>query len=198
MTMAEDLMRYDLLAQDALRGVVRAALAKVARNGLPGEHHLFIALDTRHPDTEISDRLRRTYPEEITIVLQHQFWNLEVREAEFSVDLTFDNVLERLVVPFAAVKGFFDPAVQFGLQFDIKSARDGEAAGADAKAGETPPSDPPTEEKAAVDDAAHETPHAQAQGAGATPGTGQASGAGDGSRDSDPRKVVSLDQFRKK
>jgi uncharacterized protein len=118
--MAEDLMRYDLLAQDALRGVVRSALAQVAVSGLPGEHHLFIALDTRHPGVQISDRLRQKYPEEITIVLQHQFWNLEVRETEFSVELTFDNVLEKLVVPYSAIKGFFDPAVQFGLQFEIK------------------------------------------------------------------------------
>jgi uncharacterized protein len=120
--MPEDLMRYDLLAQDALRGVVRAALAQVARTGLPGEHHLFIALDTRHPEVQISDRLRQKYPEEITIVLQHQYWNLEVRENDFSVELSFDNVLEKLVVPYAAIKGFFDPAVQFGLQFETRPA----------------------------------------------------------------------------
>jgi hypothetical protein len=111
-------MRYDLLAQDALRGVVRLALKRVARDGLPGEHHFFIAIDTRNPGVDISPRLKSKYPDEITIVLQHQFWNLEVREEGFSVDLSFDNVPERLVVPFVAVKGFFDPSVQFGLQFE--------------------------------------------------------------------------------
>lgn len=115
----QDLMRYDLLAQDALRGVVRQALRHVAREGLPGDHHFFIAIDTRHPGVQISPRLRGRYPEEITIVLQHQFWNLDVQEERFEVDLSFDNVQERLVVPFSAVKGFFDPSVQFGLQFEV-------------------------------------------------------------------------------
>lgn len=135
--MAEDLMRYDLLAQDALRGVVRAALAQVARSGLPGEHHFFISIDTRHPGAEISDRLRQKYPEEVTIVLQHQFWNLEVEEDRFSVDLSFDNIPEKLVVPFAAIKGFFDPAVQFGLQFEMRppqeAVEDAQVAGADVR-----------------------------------------------------------------
>jgi uncharacterized protein len=175
--MAEDLMRYDLLAQDALRGVVRSALAQVAASGLPGDHHLFIALDTRFRDVQISDRLRQKYPEEITIVLQHQFWNLEVRETEFSVELTFDNVLERLVVPYAAIKGFFDPAVQFGLQFETKVVPDADAADSDG---------------------AVEPPPAQAaRKAGAASGGGNEPGPAEESGDDAP-KVVSLDQFRKK
>jgi hypothetical protein len=175
--MAEDLMRYDLLAQDALRGVVRSALAQVARSGLPGEHHLFIALDTRHPEVQLSDRLRQKYPEEITIVLQHQFWNLEVGETAFSVELTFDNVLEKLVVPFAAIKGFFDPAVQFGLQFEIKPAPES------ASASEAP-------------DGTVETPPAEARKAGER--RGKATSAATDAAEGEPRKVVSLDQFRKK
>jgi hypothetical protein len=181
--MPEDLMRYDLLAQVALRGVVRSALAQVARSGLPGEHHLFIAIDTRHPGTQISDRLRQKYPEEITIVLQHQFWNLEVRESEFSVELTFDNVLEKLVVPFTAIKGFFDPAVQFGLQFETKPAAESES---------------PSESTGEAADTASEPPPAKAQKAGARPRGGKASGAAKESGEGDGRKVVSLDQFRKK
>lgn len=118
--MAEDLMRYDLLAQEALRGVVRAALARAAKEGLPGEHHFYIAISTRHDGVGMSERLRRKYPEEVTIVLQHQFSNLQVDERQFSVDLSFDNIPERLVVPFAAIKGFVDPAAQFGLQFEVK------------------------------------------------------------------------------
>ena len=178
--MPEDLMRYDLMAQDALRGVVRSALAKVERSGLPGEHHLFIALDTRNPEVQISERLRKKYPEEITIVLQHQFWNLEVGDTAFSVELTFDNVLEKLVVPFAAIKGFFDPAVQFGLQFEMKPSPVGEATGK------------PTQ------DAAAEAPPAEARKAGARPARGNGSGTAKELAEADPRKIVSLDQFRKK
>jgi uncharacterized protein len=174
--MAEDLMRYDLLAQDALRGVVRSALAQVAVSGLPGDHHLFIALGTRHPQVQISDRLRQKYPEEITIVLQHQFWNLEVRETEFSVELTFDNVLEKLVVPYSAIKGFFDPAVQFGLQFETKVVPDADAAEREVVG--PPPAQ--TARKAGA-----------AAGGGNEPGLAQES-------ESDAPKVVSLDQFRKK
>ena len=182
--MPEDLMRYDLLAQDALRGVVRSALAQVARTGLPGEHHLFIALDTRHPDVQLSDRLRQKYPEEITIVLQHQFWNLEVRDTEFSVELTFDNVLEKLVVPFTAVKGFFDPAVQFGLQFETKPAPVNESMG------ET------VDETA--DKAAGDSQPARSRKAGAQQPGGGGTGAAKDPAKGDAPKVVSLDQFRKK
>jgi hypothetical protein len=115
-------MRYDMLAQDALRGVVRRAL-KIARDqGLPGEHHFYISFRSNAPGVEISEKLRKQYPEEMTIVLQHQFWNLEVNEERFSVELTFNKIPERLVIPFSAVLGFFDPTVQFGLQFQVQGA----------------------------------------------------------------------------
>jgi len=117
--MPEDLMRYDQLAQNALRGVVREALRRVERTGLPGEHHFYIAFHTRHPGVDIGERLSARYPREMTIVLQHQFWNLVVTEDRFQVELSFDNIPEKLVVPFSAVKGFLDPAVQFGLQFEV-------------------------------------------------------------------------------
>ncbi len=110
-------MRYDMMAQEALRGVVRSAMEIVARDGLPGEHHFFIAFDTNHPDVEISDELHERYPEDMTIVVQHQYWDLEVCDDRFKISLTFSKVLERLVIPYVAVKGFFDPSVQFGLQF---------------------------------------------------------------------------------
>jgi uncharacterized protein len=116
--MPEDLMRYDLLAQEALRGVVRSALRKIMRTGLPREHHFYIAFDTRYPGVRISERLSERYPKEMTIVLQHQFWNLAVHDSEFEVELSFDNIPEKLVIPFNAVKGFLDPSVQFGLQFE--------------------------------------------------------------------------------
>ncbi|MGQ0485504.1 MAG: SspB family protein [Hyphomicrobiales bacterium] len=117
--MPEDLMRYDQLAQNALRGVVREALRRVERAGLPGEHHFYIAFHTRHPGVDIGERLAARYPREMTIVLQHQFWNLAVSEDRFQVELSFDNIPEKLLIPFSAVKGFLDPAVQFGLQFEV-------------------------------------------------------------------------------
>src|SRR5690554_6944861 len=115
-------MRYDVLAQDALRGVVRRALRIARDEGLPGEHHFYISFRSDAPSVEMSDRLRKQYPEEMTIVLQHQFWNLEVSEERFSVELTFNKIPEHLNIPFSAVQGFFDPSVQFGLQFQVEGA----------------------------------------------------------------------------
>lgn len=115
--MADDQIRYDALAQEALRGVVRTVLDKVAASGLPGDHHLYIAFDTEADGVSMSDRLRKEYPEEMTVVLQHQFWDLEVYEDRFSVKLAFNNIPEQLVVPFTSIKAFYDPSVQFGLQF---------------------------------------------------------------------------------
>ena len=122
--MPEDLMRYDQLAQNALRGVVRDALRKVLKSGLPGEHHFFIQFNTRFPGVSIGERLLQRYPREMTVVLQHQFFNLVVLEDRFEVELSFDNIPEKLIIPFAAVKGFLDPAVQFGLQFDVVQVED--------------------------------------------------------------------------
>lgn len=116
--MAVDHIRYDILAQDALRGLVRKVLMDTAKNGLPGEHHFYISFNTRAEGVRLSARMRAQYPEEMTIVLQHQFWDLEVTESGFEVGLSFGGIPERLAVPFAAVKGFFDPSVQFGLQFE--------------------------------------------------------------------------------
>ena len=115
-------MHYDEMAQDALRGVIRKALEVAKGPGLPGEHHFYISFRTRAAGVSISDKLREQYPEEMTIVLQHQFWNLDVREDGFSVDLTFNKIPETLVVPYSAVHAFFDPSVQFGLQFEVKQA----------------------------------------------------------------------------
>jgi hypothetical protein len=118
--MAEDLIRYDILAQEALRGVVRKVLSEVVKTGLPGEHHFFISFVTRAPGVRISQRLLDQYDKEMTIVLQNQFWDLKVNETGFEVGLSFDGQREMLGVPFSAIKGFFDPSVQFGLQFDVE------------------------------------------------------------------------------
>ena len=115
-----DLIRYDLLVQDALRGVVRQVLTDVARNGLQGEHHFFITFKTATPGLRLSSRMRERYPDEMTVILQHQFWGLTVTEAGFEVGLSFNNMPERLFVPFAAITMFQDPSVTFGLKFDVK------------------------------------------------------------------------------
>ncbi len=109
---------YEAMAQNALRGVVRAVLVQVARTGLLGEHHFYIAFNTDAPGVAVSKRLREKYPNEMTIVLQHRFWDLEIGEDRFEVKLTFDGIPERLVVPFQAVKVFYDPSVPYGLQFE--------------------------------------------------------------------------------
>ena len=116
--MAEDLIRYDVLAQEALRGLVRKVLSEVVRTGLPGEHHFFITFDTRHPGARISSRLKAQYPNEMTVVMQHQFWDLAVTDSTFEVGLSFQGVPERLLVPFRAITSFVDPHVGFGLKFD--------------------------------------------------------------------------------
>lgn len=120
--MAEDHIRYDILAQEALRGVVRKVLNEVSKTGLPGEHHFFIGFDTCASGVQISSRLKEQYPEEMTIVLQHQFWDLIISETHFEIGLSFNGIAEHLSVPFAAIKAFFDPSVQFGLQFELVSS----------------------------------------------------------------------------
>jgi hypothetical protein len=120
--MSVDHIRYDLLTQQALRAVVRRVLSDVAKTGsLPGEHHFYVTFDTRAPGVKLSARMREQYPEEMTVVLQHQFWDLAVSDAHFEVALSFNGVSEKLSVPLDAIKGFFDPSVQFGLQFETLS-----------------------------------------------------------------------------
>ena len=132
--MAVDHIRYDLLTQEALRGVVRTVLLDAAKSGLPGEHHFYISFDTRADGVRISPRMLAQYPEEMTVVLQHQFWDLVVTDDGFEVGLSFGGIPERLAIPFTAIKGFFDPSVQFGLQFeDITAASEAQAEPAATK-----------------------------------------------------------------
>lgn len=169
--MPDDLMRYDLLAQNALRGVVREALRRVVKSGLPGEHHFYIAFLTHHEGVDIGERLLARYPREMTIVLQHQYWNLAVYDDHFEVELSFDNIPEKLIVPFAAVKGFLDPAVQFGLQFEVVPAEQAAAPAARPR----PAAAPAKSEDPAPD---INLPESESKEEG--------------------HKVVSLDSFRKK
>ena len=120
--MATDHIRYDVLARDALRGVLRRVLTDAAEHGLPGDHHFFITFISTADGVKLSPRLLAQYPEEMTVILQHQFWDLVVTEDRFEVGLSFGGIPERLVVPFAAIKSFLDPSVQFGLQFEPTDA----------------------------------------------------------------------------
>lgn len=204
--MTVDHIRYDILTQDALRGVVRTVLEDAARNGLPGEHHFYIAFDTRADGVKLSQRMRAQYPEEMTVVLQHQFWDLVVTEEQFEVGLSFSGVPERVVVPFASIKSFVDPSVQFGVQFEMLVALD-DLAG--EKAADGNPARPPAEHHAASDVAAVPTP-ANPPAVDAPPAKKPASkkpaAAEAKAKDADGRgaapargaQVVSLDRFRKK
>jgi hypothetical protein len=113
---------YEALQQDAMRGVVRAVLSQIVKTGLPGEHHFYISFLTQAPGVILSKRLKEKYPHEMTIVLQHRFWDLIVSEDRFEVKLTFDGIPERLVIPYRAIKVFIDPSVRFGLQFEDASS----------------------------------------------------------------------------
>ena len=119
---AETTIDYEALQQDAMRGVVRAVLQQIVKTGLPGEHHLYISFLTQAPGVILSKRLKEKYPHEMTIVLQHRFWDLIISEDRFEVKLTFDGIPERLVVPYRSIKVFIDPSVRFGLQFEDASS----------------------------------------------------------------------------
>jgi uncharacterized protein len=201
--MSVDHIRYDLMVREALRGVVRRVLADIARNGLPGEHHFYISFDTRAEGVRISSRLRVQYPDEMTIVLQHQFWDLIVSEIAFEVGLSFGGVPERLHVPFEAIKGFFDPSVQFGLEFQVAA----EAEAADAPDAAQPPTALPVP-AAKAKAAAREAPRMAQDTAKPAEGdkdtaAAKAPTAKKSKRDGEPQKptggeVVRFDRFRKK
>jgi len=144
--MPEDLMQYDLMARNALRGVIKSALEKAAGDGLPGEHHFYIAFRTSGTGVHISPRLIEKYPSEMTIVLQHQFWDLEVHDDHFSIGLSFSNIPEKLVVPYNAVISFYDPTVQFGLQFEDGHEEDQASASAQPEEAEAVSTDLNSEE----------------------------------------------------
>ena len=203
--MPVDHIRYDLLTQDALRGVIRSVLSDAATKGLPGEHHFFVTFDTRAEGVVMSPRLKASYPREMTIVLQHQFWDLKVTDDDFEVGLAFNGIPERLHIPLRAVKAFHDPSVQFGLQFTVEA----EAGGA------AEPPVPAVDRRKAKPAAKHETqpelpmaaakpelakPEAPKPEPKAEPKRDRA--AGDKAKKDEPGatsgEVVRLDRFRKK
>jgi len=172
--MATDHIRYDVLARDALRGVLRRVLTDAAEHGLPGEHHFFITFVSTAEGVKLSPRLLAQYPEEMTIILQHQFWDLVVTEDRFEVGLSFGGIPERLVVPFSSIKSFLDPSVKFQLQFDPSDV-------AAETAAETLPAVPAT---SALPVPVTEPPAAESEAEPAKPSEGA--------------EVVRLDRFRKK
>ena len=203
--MPTDIIRYDLLVQEALRSVVRKVLGDAARDGLPGEHHFFITFRTDAPGVQISPRTKERFPKEITIILQHQFWDLNVTEFGFEVGLSFSNVPERLSVPWEALSGFFDPSVEFGLKFELQDIEPEEGAN------DTEPAPRPTalpapkasarsekaprgagSEPAEVAPAARPKAKADAKTEKTAPGQAEKPG------DSGDQKVISIDAFRKK
>lgn len=200
--MSVDHIRYDLLAQEALRSVVRRVLSDVAKDGLPGDHHFYISFDTRAPGVRLSQRMREKYPEEMTIVLQHQFWDLNVNDTFFEVGLSFGGVPEKLLIPFSALKGFFDPSVKFGLQFELAAA-DGEDEGEDDnldEAVERPVALKPVGAPAALKQPARGAASEPAVSS-ATAATSVAEAEDDGAAEERPAagaQVVQLDVFRNK
>jgi uncharacterized protein len=177
--MATDHIRYDVLARDALRGVLRRVLSDAAAHGLPGEHHFFITFLSKAESVKLSPRLLAQYPDEMTIILQHQFWDLAVFEDRFEVGLSFGGIPERLSIPFNAIKSFFDPSVQFGLQFEPSELAT-ETAPKTMPAGPTPA---PAATPAPASEAAGEEPEQPAKS---------------GAKSGDGAEVVRLDRFRKK
>ena len=119
---------YGNLMHRAMRGLIQNVLTDVAKNGLPGQHHFFITFDTMHPDVEIADWLSDRYPEEMTIVMQHWFENLDVSDEGFAVTLNFGDAPEALYVPYEAIRTFVDPSVEFGLRFETQDDEDEEPA----------------------------------------------------------------------
>lgn len=176
--MTQDLLEYPKMMERAVRGVLREALSIAAEHGLSGQHHFYITFRTEAPGVSISDQLRAQYPVEMTIVLENQFWDLEIGEECFSVSLSFNRVPQQLVIPFEAVTSFVDPSVKFGLQFGTQPD------GAETAAPDTPAAEAEPEQ---ADDGAPE------DGEDSAPEDGEDSG-----ENTDGGQVITLDSFRKK
>ncbi|HEY0266064.1 MAG TPA: ClpXP protease specificity-enhancing factor SspB [Rhizomicrobium sp.] len=181
--MAKDFIGYQALTDSALRGVVRDALRRIEKSGLIGAHHFYLTFKTHAEGVDIPDFLKEQYPDEMTIIIQHQYWALKVKDDYFEVTLTFKKLPAPLHIPFNALTAFFDPGVQFGLQFRAE----GEAA---------KPATGPVMVPASQPEAETETPEPVA----ALPvATDKAAPAADkAGADKAPGEVVSLDSFRKK
>ena len=213
--MGKDHIGYDELVDNALRGAMREVLLRVAEDGLLGSHHLYITFRTSFPGVDIPSYLRERYPDELTIVLQHQFWGLDVTDEGFSVTLSFNKAREHVSVPFAALTRFADPGVKFGLQFEIKSAggpgklelvAGGDETAAEDDSDAIAEDGPADLEIAGNEQAEPDAPVAEEDDSGTDAGEDE---AGDGDAEPDTEddegdadkigaEVVTLDSFRKK
>ncbi len=196
--MVQDHIRYDILAQDALRGVIRKVLTEVAKAGLPGNHHFFITFLTCAPGVRISSRLKEKYPEQMTIVMQHQFWDMLVTDQLFEVGLSFGDVPEKLVVPFSAIRGFYDPSVNFELEFDVTAIEpvgDNDSPGADIELLEPQNIQSVKAEKTAPKERSKKDNSKQKPASDAEE---KAENTSENEGDKPSADVVSLDAFRKK
>jgi hypothetical protein len=178
--MADDFIRYDILIQEAMRGLVRTVLKDAGVRGLPGDHHFFISFDTNHPGVTLSTRMRAQYPQEMTVVLQHQFWDLKVTDDNFEVGLSFNGITERLVIPFAAIRRFADPSVNFDIRFaEITEGAQAASSDESVEKKDAPAKLADTKEQKSVDEKSNapksDLPKGEMKG-----------------------EVVSLDRFRKK
>jgi hypothetical protein len=199
----KDLIRYDLLVQDALKGVVRKVLIDAGKDGLPGDHHFYVSFRTDFPGARLSNRLREKYPQEMTIVLQHQFWDLNVTEHTFEIGLSFSGVPERLLVPFDALTGFFDPSVQFGLKFNTEGDEDEESEAAEpapppAQTGASQPVEMKRPKASAASTAKKQDEKKPAAKAEPPKEPAEAEKAEEPKTGEGTAQVVSLDSFRKK
>ena len=209
--MPNDLIRYDLLVQEALCGVVSRVLADVSRHGLPGDHHFYITFRTHAPGVRLSSRMREQYPEEMTIILQHQFEDLKVTDHGFEVGLSFKGIPEILLIPFDALTGFFDPSVQFSLKFEPQTEEEDEAAPPTPEAAKSaavttlpqpvkaglPAPVPPARPDFAADRSATGGSTAN-KAAGDRPAPEKVGEAERSAEVAEEAKVVSIDAFRKK
>lgn len=196
--MTTDHIRYDILAREALRGVLKRVLADAAENGLPGEHHFFITFYTRAPGVKLSPRLLSQYPDEMTIILQHQFWDLRVTAEQFEVGLSFNGIPERLVIPFDSIKGFFDPSVQFGLQFETAEEKSAANAASPPVRTEAKPAAVKDAAKDSAKDASKESKDAALPSEAATADTTASDKPDEPKPAHGGAEVVRLDKFRKK
>lgn len=196
--MPTDHIRYDLLVQDALRSVVRKVLGDAARNGLPGDHHFYISFKTRAPGVTIPAAMRQKYPDEMTIILQHEFWDLTVDGEGFEVNLSFSRKPERLAIPFAAITGFSDPSVPtFGFKFMVPEVA--QLASAPPVASPNSPAKDKSDPDALSKRAQGPTPAAKAPALNKPAETSaHPAPVAKTAEKADPAKVVSIDAFRKK
>jgi hypothetical protein len=196
--MPTDHIRYDLLVQDALRSVVRKVLGDAARNGLPGDHHFYISFKTRAPGVSVPAAMRQKYPDEMTIILQHEFWDLSVNGEGFEVSLSFSRKPERLTIPFAAITGFSDPSVPtFGFKFMVPEVAElgaaSPAGGAKLPAKGKGEPEAPAKRPQGAPPASKASPPAKAAEAPGDPPPAPKS-----TEKAEAAKVVSIDAFRKK